>query len=44
MKRIIYALLIAISSSMAFSGCSEEEVLPAQGDNGGTYPIPDPVR
>jgi len=43
MKKIIYILLIAFSTSMVFTGCTEEEVLPAQGDNGGTYPS-DPVR
>ena len=42
MKKIIYALVIALSSSMVFTACTEEEVAPST-ENGGTYPS-DPVK
>lgn len=37
MKKIIYAVLIALSSSLALSACTEEEVAPNT-ENGGTFP------
>ena len=37
MKRIVYALLIAFASSIAFTACTEEEVAPST-ENGGTMP------
>lgn len=33
MKKFIYALLIAVSSAMVFTGCTEEEITPTA--NGG---------
>jgi len=38
MKRIVYAILIAFASSIAFTACTEEEVAPSSTDNGGTMP------
>ena len=35
MKRIIYTLLIAFASALSFTACTEEEVVPVTGDNGG---------
>ena len=36
MKKILYVLLIAFSTSVALVSCTEEEVVPTtQGDNGG---------
>ena len=37
MKKIIYTLLIAFSSAMVFTACTEEEVAPST-ENGGTFP------
>lgn len=42
MKKIIYALLIAISSALTFTACTEEEVAPST-ENGGTLEL-DPVK
>lgn len=36
MKRIIYALLIALSCSVAITACTEEEVAPNTENGGGT--------
>jgi hypothetical protein len=35
MKKIIYALLIAVSSSLAFTACTEEEIAPSSENGGG---------
>lgn len=44
MKKIIYTLLIALSSSLVFTACNEQEIVPTNApDNGGTYPS-DPVK
>lgn len=39
MKKIIYTLLIAFSTSMAFVACTEEEVAPTTVMNGGGQPM-----
>lgn len=38
MKKIIYAFVIAVSSALVFTACTEEEVTPGL-DNGGGTPI-----
>lgn len=35
MKKIIYMLLLAFATSMAFTACTEEEVAPSTVMNGG---------
>ena len=35
MKKFIYALLIAVSSAMVFTGCTEEEITPTSANGGG---------
>lgn len=42
MKKIIYALLIAFSSTVVFTACTDEEIAPSK-EAGGTYPS-DPVK
>lgn len=37
MKKIVYVILIAFASSIAFTACTEEEVAPSA-ENGGTMP------
>jgi hypothetical protein len=38
MKKIIYILLVAFASSLTFSACTEEEVIPSTELNGGGKP------
>ena len=35
MKKIVYALMIAISSAMVFTSCTEEEITPSSANGGG---------
>lgn len=35
MKKIVFALLIAVSSALMFTACTEEEISPSNTDNGG---------
>jgi hypothetical protein len=35
MKKFAYALLIAISSAMVFTSCTEEEIAPTTANGGG---------
>lgn len=43
MKKIIFILLFAFVSASSLVSCTEEQVVPVKGDNGGTMPI-DPVK
>jgi hypothetical protein len=43
MKKFFYIFLIAFASSMAITSCTEEEVKPSSGDNGGGA-ANDPIR
>lgn len=36
MKKIIYTLLIAFVCALSFTACTEEQIAPVKGDNGGT--------
>ena len=36
MKKFIYIMLFAISSSLVVTSCTEEEVAPTAAENGGT--------
>jgi hypothetical protein len=36
MKKFVYAILIAVSCSLAFTACTEEEVAPNTENGGGT--------
>lgn len=36
MKKIIYTLLIAVSSSLVFTACTEEEIAPTAENGGGS--------
>ncbi|MEO5602408.1 MAG: hypothetical protein ABIR06_15920 [Cyclobacteriaceae bacterium] len=40
MKRIIFTLLIAISSAMTFTSCTEEEVAPNTENGGAVFKEP----
>jgi hypothetical protein len=42
MKKVIYMLLFAIASSIAFTACTEEEVAPTTVMNGGGGSIEEP--
>jgi hypothetical protein len=35
MKKIIYIILFALTSSLAITACTEEEVAPSTSENGG---------
>ncbi len=38
MKKFIYAVVLTLLSSLAFTACTEEEVKPSQNMNGGGGP------
>ena len=42
MKRIIYAVLIAVSSALSITACTEEEVIPSTENGGGLEA--DPIK
>jgi hypothetical protein len=42
MKKIAYIILIAIASAITFTSCTEEEVMPTSGKNGGAG-VSDPL-
>jgi len=44
MKKIIYIILLALTSTLAITSCTEEEVTPATDLNGGGGGTPDPTR
>ena len=39
MKKLIYALVIALTSSFVFTGCTEEEIAPSSENGGGQVDI-----
>lgn len=44
MKKVIYTLLIAISSSLLFAACTDEEIAPSTQTNNGGELYADGVR